>query len=239
MGALRLKLCHPLESRDGTLNADSKMKNVVAENVEGELVAVKRPGVTKQSELPPGLAQGLFSLNGVAYGIVNDKLTVAISDSEISGSGNGLPVGVSWSLNTQAISGTWTSTKNYEIGDKVSEPDAETNMWDVWYAVAPNTNSYPTTSKLWSKTQPGIYRYSGVIGGYTGPATADFESAGYLCWSGAPINKTPGTGSNYSVFVRVDVISGVLGEIVVEIFDSNGINQAPGVRQVQGYVVRL
>lgn len=69
---MRLKLCHPLESRDGTLNADSKMKNMVAENVEGELVAVKRPGVTKDSELAPGLAQGLFSLNGVAYGIVND-----------------------------------------------------------------------------------------------------------------------------------------------------------------------
>ena len=70
---MRLPLCYPIESRDGTLNADSKMKNMVAENVEGELVAVKRPGVTKQSELPPGLAQGLFSLNGMAYGIVNDQ----------------------------------------------------------------------------------------------------------------------------------------------------------------------
>ena len=74
MGAVRLTLCHPIESRDGTLAADSKMKNMVSENVEGELVAVKRPGVTKQTELPPGLAQGLFSLNGMAYGIVNDTL---------------------------------------------------------------------------------------------------------------------------------------------------------------------
>ena len=71
---MRLKLCHPLESRDGTLNADSKMKNMVAKNVEGELIAVKRPGVTNATELAPGLAQGLFSLNGVAYGIVNDTL---------------------------------------------------------------------------------------------------------------------------------------------------------------------
>ena len=71
---MRLPLCYPIESRDGTLNADSKMKNLVVENVEGELVAVKRPGVTKQTELPPGLAQGLFNLNGMAYAIVDDKL---------------------------------------------------------------------------------------------------------------------------------------------------------------------
>lgn len=71
---MRLPLCYPIESRDGTLNADSKMKNMVVENVEGELVAVKRPGVTNRAELPPGLAQGLFSLNGMAYAIVDDKL---------------------------------------------------------------------------------------------------------------------------------------------------------------------
>ena len=71
---MRLPLCYPIESRDGTLAADSKMKNMVVENVEGELVAVKRPGVTNRAELPPGLAQGLFSLNGMAYAIVNDEI---------------------------------------------------------------------------------------------------------------------------------------------------------------------
>ena len=71
---MRLPLCYPIESRDGTLNADSKMKNMVVENVEGEQVAVKRPGVTKQTELPPGLAQGLFSLNGVLYSMADDVL---------------------------------------------------------------------------------------------------------------------------------------------------------------------
>lgn len=85
---MRLTLCHPLESRDGTLNADSKMKNVVAENVEGELVAVKRPGVTNQSELPPGLAQGLFSLNGMAYSIVDDKLYGPFTPGGGGGSGS-------------------------------------------------------------------------------------------------------------------------------------------------------
>ena len=28
---MRLPLCYPIESRDGTLNADSKMKNMVVE----------------------------------------------------------------------------------------------------------------------------------------------------------------------------------------------------------------
>ena len=85
---MRLTLCHPLESRDGTLNADSKMKNVVAENVEGELVSVKRPGVTKQTELPAGLAQGLFSLNGVAYAIVNDTLYGGFTPGGSGGTGS-------------------------------------------------------------------------------------------------------------------------------------------------------
>lgn len=85
---MRLPLCYPIESRDGTLAADSKMKNLVVENVEGELVAVKRPGVTKQTELPPGLAQGLFSLNGMAYAIVDDKLYGPFTPGGGGGSGS-------------------------------------------------------------------------------------------------------------------------------------------------------
>ena len=85
---MRLPLCYPIESRDGTLAADSKMKNMVVENVEGELVAVKRPGVTNRAELPPGLAQGLFSLNGMAYAIVDDKLYGPFTPSGGGGSGS-------------------------------------------------------------------------------------------------------------------------------------------------------
>lgn len=71
---MRLPLCYPIESRDGTLNADAKMKNMVVEEIEGERVAVKRPGVTSATQLPSGQAQGLFNLNGMAYSIVNDTL---------------------------------------------------------------------------------------------------------------------------------------------------------------------
>ena len=85
---MRLKLCYPLESRDGTLNADSKMKNLVVENVEGDLVAVKRPGVTKATEFPSGIAQGLFSLNGMAYAIVNDTLYGGFTPGGSGGTGS-------------------------------------------------------------------------------------------------------------------------------------------------------
>ena len=86
---MRLTLCHPLESRDGTLNADSKMKNMVTESVEGELVAVKRPGITSDVELPPGLAQGLFSLNGLAYAIIDDALFGPLTPGSGSGGSEG------------------------------------------------------------------------------------------------------------------------------------------------------
>ena len=69
---MRIPLYSTLESRDGTLAADANLKNAVVENIEGALVVAKRPGITLQTELAPGLAQGLFSLGGVSYGIVND-----------------------------------------------------------------------------------------------------------------------------------------------------------------------
>lgn len=83
---MRLNLCNSLESRDGTLVADAKLKNAVVENIEGSLVVVKRPGITLKTELAPGLAQGLFSLNGLIYAIVND--TFYFGD----GGGGGSPI---------------------------------------------------------------------------------------------------------------------------------------------------
>ena len=90
---MRLKLCHPLESRDGTLNADSKMKNMVVENVEGELVAVKRPGVAIATDLVSGLpsgvtAQGLAYFNGSVFSMSSDVLSRTVP--------GGGAVGASW-----------------------------------------------------------------------------------------------------------------------------------------------
>ena len=92
---MRLPLCYPIESRDGTLNADSKMKNMVAENVEGELVAVKRPGVTNATDVAGGLVigqvvtgQGMIGLNGQLYVVAGDKLYGFAASSIGSGSGS-------------------------------------------------------------------------------------------------------------------------------------------------------
>ena len=124
---MRLPLCYPIESRDGTLAADSKMKNMVVENVEGDLVAVKRPGVTKQTELPPGLAQGLFSLNGMPYGIVNDILMSF--DSAVTGGG----ITGGFDLRT-GRSIAYSNGYQYARGDIALAPD-ENNEDQLWYCV--------------------------------------------------------------------------------------------------------
>ena len=124
---MRLSLCYPIESRDGTLNADSKLKNMVVENVEGELIAVKRPGVTKASELAPGLAQGLFSLNGMAYGIVNDIL-MSFDSAE---TGGGITGG--FDLRT-GRSIAYSNGYQYARGDIALAPD-ENNNDTPWYCI--------------------------------------------------------------------------------------------------------
>ena len=83
----RLKLSNPLESRDGTLAKDAKLKNMVTEIIEGKPWAVKRPGITNSVELPTGLAQGVFGMNGKAYAIVNDSIYGPLSLTNNSGGG--------------------------------------------------------------------------------------------------------------------------------------------------------
>lgn len=71
---MRLPLCYPIESRDGTLNIR------LEDEEHGGRERRRRTGCREAArgdesgELPPGLAQGLFSLNGMAYAIVDDKL---------------------------------------------------------------------------------------------------------------------------------------------------------------------
>ena len=72
---MRLALSNSLESRDGTLSKDAKMKNMVIELIEGQPTAVKRPGIIYTTEpVPGGMAQGLISLNGIPYSITDDSL---------------------------------------------------------------------------------------------------------------------------------------------------------------------
>lgn len=61
-----------IQTRDGTLNRDAKMVNCFMENTEMGPAAVKRPGVSNQTLLPNGVAQGMFLNNAFAYAVQND-----------------------------------------------------------------------------------------------------------------------------------------------------------------------
>jgi len=240
---MRLNLCNPLESRDGTLAKDARMKNLLVENIEGVPTAIKRPGVAMATELVAGGAQGLFNLEGGAYAIVDDILWIAISEVDSGSEGysaQALPAGVSWNIGTLQPSGTWLSGTDYQIGDVVAEWNEIEELWEVWYVVAPNTNINPTSPTgqfYWSATAPTSARYSGSIGAYTGATTADFTSAGYSAYSGSPILKEGGHGSNYAIFTEVNIVSPTSGEIWASIYDTNGFLQ--GTNQTIGFVSKL
>lgn len=74
MSTIRLKVTAPLESRDGTLAKDARMKNMIAEKKGDVIKAIKRPGIGNASAPVSGPAQGLIYMNGMIYGVVNDVL---------------------------------------------------------------------------------------------------------------------------------------------------------------------
>ena len=90
MGVVRLPLSADLESRDGTLARDARMKNALLEQIEGDVWAVKRPGVTNATDVAGGAAagQGMISLNGQVYIVAGDKL-YNIAASSVGGGGGG------------------------------------------------------------------------------------------------------------------------------------------------------
>ena len=190
---MRLPLCYPIESRDGTLNADSKMKNMVVENVEGEQVAVKRPGVTKQTELPPGLAQGLFSLNGVPYGIVSDVLSKIDLPAEYDPN-------KTYNLGSRVIatSGTWTSISP---GNDITPPGEKPE--EVYPEPTPFGPGVPVGTSL-SNISGGRNRYwsSGSIGSteygfHYVPTNSDFWGYGTPLAALQGFLDTYGSGGQY------------------------------------------
>lgn len=166
---MRLKLCHPLESRDGTLNADSKLKNMVVENVEGEQVAVKRPGVTKQTELPPGIAQGLAYFNGSVFSMSSDVLYRTVP--------GGGAVGASWDESIPVV-----PFYNYAM---------EIDIWT-------GTQSNPMSDADWVGDPMGEYPYYNFID-YSSPAEIlSYISAKYPQYGPYKfVRETRGFGTEY------------------------------------------
>jgi len=76
----RISLCQPIESRDGTLNADSYTSNGFFETQGNRKEFVKRPGLVALTQItpvtPPAYlnSQGLFDLNGKLYAVINNVL---------------------------------------------------------------------------------------------------------------------------------------------------------------------
>lgn len=81
MGTVRLPIAGSLESRDGTLEKDARLKNCVVEVIEGKPWAVKRPGIGNASAPVSGPAQGMIYMNGMIYGVVNDVLFGAAANA--------------------------------------------------------------------------------------------------------------------------------------------------------------
>lgn len=78
---MRLSVCDQLESRDGTLAKDSKLKNLLIETIDGNKTAIKRPGIEVDiyGVSGGGIGQGLVGLGDLPYSIVNDILIVQLA----------------------------------------------------------------------------------------------------------------------------------------------------------------
>ena len=171
---MRLPLCYPIESRDGTLNADSKMKNMVVENVEGELVAVKRPGVAIATDLVSGLpsgvtAQGLAYFNGSVFSMSSDVLYRTVP--------GGGAVGASWDESIPVV-----PSYNYAM---------EIDLWT-------GTQSNPMSDADWVGDPMGEYPYYNFID-YSSPAEIlSYISAKYPQYGPYKfVRETRGFGTEY------------------------------------------
>ena len=86
----RIAIAASLESRDGTLARDARMKNMLRESIDGEAWAVKRPGVANAMDVAGGgvdvQSQGMIYLNNSLYVMAGDilyKAGTALSWSEV------------------------------------------------------------------------------------------------------------------------------------------------------------
>lgn len=77
MAQVRLSLCAPIETRDGTLAKDSRSVNGYFETFGGRKEFVKRPGITSVTTspaLPNAQGQGMTYFNGFLYAVINNVI---------------------------------------------------------------------------------------------------------------------------------------------------------------------
>lgn len=134
---MRLSVCDQLESRDGTLSKDAKLKNLLIEQIDGKSTAIKRPGVENGfAGITAGVGQGIVSLDGSLYVITDDTLY-------IGGGGYGSGGGV------QTIE-PWRPEEEYEVDDEVSYDGSRwTSITSTRGVPPPSGWSLVSNSKTW------------------------------------------------------------------------------------------
>lgn len=142
---MRIHLANTLESRDGTLAKDARLKNAVVEVIEGQPTVVKRPGVGNGTTVVSGggvAGQGLFGFGGKAYSIIDDTLYSYVVATEQGSSGGGTSI-----ISTTNPFVTPVSTSRTQIHPGSLFISGSTMYFMAW----PNT--YSSTDGInWSST---------------------------------------------------------------------------------------
>ena len=162
----RISLVTRLQTRDGTLNKDSYMKNFMRDGTDEGPMALKRPGLTTFAATSRAGGQAMFNFNGVPYMIQGDTITnlVTFVGALLPNVGTaGLPM--STFVNVQA--GT-VAIKNTE------------RAW--LFTVATNTVVQVTNANYPAATVPGLVYLDGTyyvcdtVGNVYGSALQDFTT---------------------------------------------------------------
>jgi len=74
MPTTRINLASRLISRDSTVTKDSNLRNFYREELGEEVKITKRPGAAVTATLTAGVAQGMFTLDGIIYAVIGDKI---------------------------------------------------------------------------------------------------------------------------------------------------------------------
>ena len=183
---MRLPVAQSLESRDGTLAKDAKLKNCVVEIIEGKATAVKRPGVTNAAEMVGGgMSQGLIWLNGITYAVVSDGLY--LWDFGPWKAGFAYPAGSAVSYGSGSFYWKIGSDENTE-----PPPDEEEEPLQVGFIATTAQINAARRKNYWSKTRPGPVSsgwYNSTFSvGYNGYGSSTAAAQGWWDYFNAFIN---------------------------------------------------
>lgn len=226
---MRLSVCNQLESRDGTLSKDAKLKNLLIEQIDGKSTAIKRPGVENGfAGITAGVGQGIVSLDGSLYVITDDTLY-------IGGGGYGSGGGV------QTIE-PWRPEEEYEVDDEVSYDGSRwTSITSTRGVPPPSGWNEVSSGENWQQVSGAILPTSVTGGSFDYPAV-EFggkmwiidapQSTSYPFWNSTDLVSWTAVGS-YPPTVSVSGLTVFSGKIwiwdsVNYAYSTNGVSWTEG-----------